>query len=203
LTTDPRIFRVIKPEIRILGIDDGKFLPHTKGTVIVVGVVFRGGLWLEGVMHTTVDIDGSNATEQLAKMINSSPHCQQLRLVMLNGITLGGFNLVNIEVLNLVTSLPILALTRDKPNLDAIRSALTHLPQMDERWEIVEAAGEIYEIANKGTHLYMETAGISLADAKRIVELASTRSSFPEPLRVAHLVASGVSNIDEFDLDKV
>ena len=203
MTSDPRIFRVIKPEIRILGIDDGKFLPHTKGTVIVVGVVFRGGLWLEGVMHTTVDIDGSNATEQLAKMINSSPHCKQLRLVMLNGITLGGFNLVNIKVLHLVTSLPILALTRDKPNLDAIRSALKHLPQMDERWGIVEAAGEIYEIANKGAHLYMETAGISLADAKRIVDLASTRSSFPEPLRVAHLVASGVSNIDEFDLDKV
>jgi endonuclease V-like protein UPF0215 family len=197
LTTAPRIFRVIKPEIRILGIDDGKFLPHTKGTVIVVGVVFRGGLWLEGVMHTTVKIDGSNATEQLAKMINSSPHYQQLRLVMLNGITLGGFNLVNIKVLHLVTSLPILALTRDKPNLEAIRSALTHLPQKNKRWEVVEAAGEIYEITN------METAGISLSDAKKIVELASTRSSFPEPLRVAHLVASGVSNIDEFDLDKV
>jgi endonuclease V-like protein UPF0215 family len=203
LTTAPRIFRVIKPEIRILGIDDGKFLPHTKGTVIVVGVVFRGGLWLEGVMHTTVKIDGSNATEQLAKMINSSPHYQQLRLVMLNGITLGGFNLVNIKVLHLVTSLPILALTRDKPNLEAIRSALTHLPQKNKRWEVVEAAGEIYEITNKGTHLYMETAGISLSDAKKIVELASARSSFPEPLRVAHLVASGVSNIDEFDLDKV
>ncbi len=203
MTTNSRLFRVIKPEIRILGIDDGKFMPHTNGTVIVVGVVFRGGLWLEGVMHTTVDIDGSNATEQLAKMISNSPHCRQLRLVMLNGITLGGFNLVNIKVLHLATSLPILALTRDKPNLDAIRSALTHLPKSDERWGIVEAAGEIYEITNKGVHLYMETAGISLEDAKKIVELASTRSSFPEPLRVAHLVASGVSNIDEFNLDKV
>ncbi len=203
MTTNSRLFRVIKPEIRILGIDDGKFMPHSKGTVIVVGVVFRGGLWLEGVMHSTVDIDGSNATEQLVKMINNSPHCRQLRLVMLNGITLGGFNLVNIKGLHLATSLPILALTRDKPNLDAIRSALTHLPKIDERWGIVEAAGEIYEITNKGAHLYMETAGISLEDAKKIVELASTRSSFPEPLRVAHLVASGVSNIDEFDLDKV
>jgi len=203
LTTNPRLFRVIKPEIRILGIDDGKFMPRTKGTVIVVGVVFRGGLWLEGVMHTTVDIDGSNATEQLGKMINNSPHCRQLRLVMLNGITLGGFNLVNIKLLHSVTSLPILALTRDKPNLDSIRSALAHLPKIDERWGIVEAAGEIYEITNKGANLYMETAGISLSDAKKIVELASTRSSFPEPLRIAHLVASGVSNIDEFDVDKV
>jgi endonuclease V-like protein UPF0215 family len=194
LTTNHRLFRVIKPEIRILGIDDGKFVPHTKGTVIVVGVVFRGGLWLEGVMHTTVEIDGLNATEQLATMINDSPHHRQLRLVMLNGITLAGFNLVNIKKLHLATALPILALTRDKPNLEAIRSALTHLSQMEERWDIVEAAGEIHEFINKGVNLYMVTAGISLTDAKKIVGLVSTRSSFPEPLRVAHLVASGVSN---------
>jgi uncharacterized protein len=184
---------VIKPEIRILGIDDGKFMPQTKGKAIVVGVVFRGGLWLEGVMHTSVDIDGLNATDQLASMINRSPHRRQLRLVMLNGITLAGFNLVNIQTLQLSTLLPILTLTRDKPNLQAIHGALKHLPQMEERWRIVEAAGEIYEFTNKGSKLYMEIAGISLEDAKKVVELASTRSSFPEPLRVAHLVASGVS----------
>ena len=45
-------FRVIKSEIRVLGVDDGKFVPHTEGAVIVVGVVFRGGCWLDGVMHT-------------------------------------------------------------------------------------------------------------------------------------------------------
>jgi len=39
----------------------------------------------------------------------------------------------------------------------------------------------------------MELAGISLADAEKIVELTSTMSSFPEPLRVAHLIASGIT----------
>ena len=98
---EPKKFRVIKPEIRILGVDDGRFVPHTKGEVIVVGVVFRGGCSLDGVMHTHVAIDGFDATEQLASMINSSPHCKQLRLIMLNGITLGGFNVVDIKKLNL------------------------------------------------------------------------------------------------------
>ncbi len=51
--SSPKKFRIIKPEIRVLGIDDGKFIPHTKGTVIVVGVVFRGGYSIDGVMHTT------------------------------------------------------------------------------------------------------------------------------------------------------
>jgi len=187
-------FRVIKSEIRVLGVDDGKFAPHTQGSVIVVGVVFRGGCWIEGAMHTTVAIDGLNATEQLASMINSSPHRGQLRLVMLSGVTLAGFNLVDIKKLNLTTGLPIMALTRDKPDLEAIHEALNNLPNTEERWRIVLEAGEIHEITCKGSRLYMELAGISLVDASKIVELTSTRSCFPEPLRVAHLIASGITS---------
>ena len=175
-------FRVIKSEIRVLGVDDGKFVPHTEGVVIVVGVVFRGGRWLDGVMHTRVAIDGFDATERIASMINSSPHCKQLRLVMLNGITFAGFNVVDIKKLSLATKLPIIALTRDKPDLEAIRKALNNLPKSEERWKMILAAGEICEVCCRGKKIYMELAGISLI-----------RSSFPEPLRVAHLIASGIS----------
>jgi len=188
-----RDFRVIKSEIRVLGVDDGKFTPHTQGNVIVVGVVFRGGCWLDGVMHTEIAIDGFDATEQIASMINGSSHCKQLRLVMLNGITFGGFNVVDIKKLNLATKLPVIALTREKPDLDSIREALKNLPESEERWKMVLAAGEIFEVTCKGKRIYLELAGISLVDARKIVELTSTRSSFPEPLRVAHLIASGIT----------
>ncbi len=188
-----KLFRVIKPEIRVLGIDDGKFTPHTKGTVIVVGVVFRGGYSIDGVMHTKVVIDGLDATERLVSMINASPHRRQLRLVMLNGITFAGFNLVDINKLNEATKLPVLALTHEKPDLDAIRAALKNLPDFEERWRIILAAGEIYEAENRGTKIYLEIAGILLNDAQKIIKLTSTRSCLPEPLRVAHIVASGIS----------
>lgn len=190
---EPKEFRVIKPEIRILGVDDGKFVPHTRGLAIVVGVVFRGGCSIDGVMHTHVEIDGFDAADQLASMINGSPHCKQLRLIMLNGITLAGFNIVDIEKLNLSTDLPVIALTGDKPDLGAVRKALDKLPRSEERWNLILKAGEIYEITCRGKKLYMEVAGMSLSDARQIVESTATRSSFPEPLRVAHLIASGVS----------
>jgi hypothetical protein len=186
-------FRTIKPEIRVLGIDDGKFTPHTKGSVIVVGVVFRGGFSIDGVMHTTIAIDGLDATEQFGSMINTSPHRLQLRLVMLNGVTFAGFNLVDIKKLNALTKLPVLALTHDKPDLDSIHEALRNLPDSEERWRIILGAGEIHEVTNKGTKLYLELAGISLRDAKKIIKLTSTRSCLPEPLRVAHLIASGIT----------
>ncbi len=189
----PKPFRVIKPEIRVLGVDDGKFIPHTQGDVIVVGVVFRGGCSIDGVMHTKIAIDGLDATEKIAAMINGSPHRRQLRLVMLNGVTFAGFNLVDIKKLCSATGLPVLALTHDKPDLEAIHSALRHLPDTEERWQIILNAGEIHEVTNRGAKLYMGLAGLSLVDAKAILESTSTRGSFPEPLRVAHLIASGIT----------
>ena len=177
----------------MLGIDDGKFTPHTKGDVIVIGVVFRGGCSIDGVMHTNVAIDGLDATDKLALMINSSPHRKQLRLVMLNGITFAGFNVVDLKKLNSETKLPVMALTHEKPDLDAIHRALKNLPNEEERWRTVLEAGEINVVINKGIKIYFEIAGISLADAQKIIKITSTRSSLPEPLRVAHLIASGIS----------
>ena len=190
---EPKKFRVIKSEIRILGVDDGKFVPRIAGSVIVVGVVFRGSCPIDGVMHTQVAIDGFDATEQIASMINSSRHRKQLRLVMLNGITFGGFNVVDIQKLNVATKLPVIAFTPEKPDLEAVRSALSNLPKSEERWKTVLAAGEIHEFRCKGKTVYMELAGISRADAEKIIKLTSIRSCFPEPLRVAHIIASGVS----------
>jgi len=191
--SNQKIFRVIKTEIRVLGIDDGKFTPRKEGNVIIVGVVFRGGCSIDGVMRTTIAIDGLDATEQFASMINASPHRRQLRLVMLNGITFAGFNVVDIKKLNAATNLPVMALTQERPDLGAIYEALTNLPNIEERWKKILEAGEIHEVINNGTKIYIELAGISLSDAQKIIAVTSTRSSLPEPLRVAHLIASGIS----------
>lgn len=74
----PKGFRSVKSEIRVLGIDNGRFVPHTKGTVDVVGVVYRGGYWFEGVMNTKITLDGLDATEKIAAMIQRSPYYREL-----------------------------------------------------------------------------------------------------------------------------
>ncbi len=188
-------FRVIKPEIRVLGVDDGVFTTHAKDLVSVVGVVFRGGYWLDGVMHTNVKVDGFDATERIASMIINSPHYKQLRIVMLDGVTFAGFNVVNIEELNKEAKLPVVAITREKPNFTEIREALKNLPESEERWKTIQSAGEILEVftSRKNEKIYMQLSGILEEDARKIVKLTSTRSNIPEALRVAHLIASGIS----------
>ncbi|MCW4018702.1 MAG: DUF99 family protein [Candidatus Bathyarchaeota archaeon] len=191
----PRSLRVIKPEIRVLGVDDGKFVPHSKSLVPVVGVVFRGGSWLEGVMSTLVAVDGLDANRKIVDMITGSPYYKQLRVVMLNGITLGGFNMVDIKALNAQTNLPVIVVTNRKPNLTQVHAALQNLPNSQTRWTAVLNAGEIFPVATRSGKqpVYVEIAGISKEKAEEILRLTSTRSKIPEPLRVAHLVASGIS----------
>lgn len=191
----PKRFRVIKPEIRVLGVDDGVFTPHVRGFAPLIGVVFRGGYWLDGVMSTKVEVDGFDSTAKIGSMVLNSRHYKQLRVIMLDGVTFAGFNVVDIKKLNAETGLPVVAVTREKPNLKDIREALKNLPQSEKRWRAVLNAGKILEMStrSKRENVYVEVSGILEEDAQKIVKLTSTRSSVPEPLRVAHLVASGIS----------
>lgn len=188
-------FRVIKPEIRVLGIDDGVFTPHVKAFVPVVGVVFRGGYWLDGVMHTEVEVDGFDATEKIVSMILNSPHYKQLRVIMLDGITFAGFNVVDIKKLNAETRLPVIAVTREKPNLEEIHEALKNLAEGEKRWNAVLNAGKILEVStrNESEKVCVQFSGILEEDVRKILKLTSTRSNVPEALRVAHIIASGIS----------
>jgi len=187
-------FRIIKPEIRVLGVDDGTFTTHS-GYAPIVGVVFRGGYWLDGVLSTRVKVDGFDATVRIASMLVESPHYRQVRVIMLDGVTFGGFNIVNIKELNALTKLPVIVVTRDKPDFAEIHQALKSLSMSTERWAAVQDAGQVFEVQtrNSGERVYMEICGLPESDARRIVQMTSTRSSVPEALRVAHLVASGVS----------
>jgi endonuclease V-like protein UPF0215 family len=192
-------FRCIKPEIRVLGVDDGFFVPHTKDTVDVVGVVYRGGYWLDGVMRTEVTVDGMDATEKIAGMIKKSPHYEELRVVILDGITFAGFNVVDINRLFEMVDLPVIAVARQKPDLEKIKKALKSLPECERRWQAIESAGKIIEVQtrNSGEAVYTQIAGVSQEDAEKILKSTSTRSNIPEALRVAHIIASGLTRSGE------
>ncbi len=195
----PKKFRSIKPEIRVLGIDDGGFIPRTKGTVDVVGVVYRGGQWFEGVMKTKITLDGLDATEKMADMVKDSPFYGELRVIVLDGVTFAGFNVVDISELSRRVNLPVISVVREKPDLEDIKSALKNLPDFEIRWQAMENAGELFKVETREGEnpIYMHTAGILREDAEKVMKVTSTRSLIPEALRVAHIIASGLTRSSE------
>ena len=184
-------FRIIKQEIRILGVDDSPFPSHTTEKVMLVGTVFRAGNWLDGVLSTHIYGDGTDATEKISKMVTNSRNLGQLGVIMLDGITFGGFNLVNVRQIFESTGLPVIVIMRKITNFEHIKKALKRFDDWEDRWANVLEAGEVYKVDNPEP-IYMQIYGIEREDAEDIIRLSTTRSAIPEPLRVAHIIASGI-----------
>lgn len=185
-------FYSIKDEVRILGIDDSPFEPKSSGRVLIVGAIMRGGSCLDGVLSSDVEVDGLDATRRVVEMAGNTSH-RDLRVVMLDGLGFAGFNLVDIQEVYMETGLPVIVVVRQKPDFDKIKSALQNLPDFSFRWGCIEKAGEPHQVESRdGKSIYIQVHGISLEDAREIVKLSATRSLIPEPIRVAHLIASGI-----------
>jgi uncharacterized protein len=187
-----RKFRKIKQEIRILGVDDAPFTPHTTGPVMLIGTVFRAGNWLDGVLRTHITGDGTDATSKISSMVNHTRQKDQLGVIMLDGITFGGFNVVNIRKIFQETGIPVIVIMRRFPSFEKIKKALKRFHDWEERWSNILDAGKVYEIQNE-ENIYIQIQGINLKDAEEIVRLSATRSAIPEPVRVAHIIAAGVT----------
>ena len=181
----------IKPEIRILGIDDSALISNS---ITIIGAVFRGGEWLDGVLRSEITRDGMDATDVIIEMVASTKHYNQIRIIMLDGVTYGGFNPVDIVRIYEETELPVIVIMRACPDFEKIKTALENLPEPQERLKIIRRAGRIMRVVTRdpSNPIYIQCAGIDREDARRIVQLSSTRSNVPEPLRVAHLIATGV-----------
>ncbi len=176
-----------KREIRIIGIDDSPFKKFTKGNILVVGTIFRGGTLLDGILTTKVAIDGDNSTKKLIQMINSSKFKPQLRCIMINGIALGGFNVIDINELNKKTKIPVIVVIRKYPDFKKIEQTLKKINK-HKKYKLIQKAGTVEKVGK----IYIQRKGITLAKAKQILKLTCTRSLIPEPIRVAHLIAGGV-----------
>jgi len=183
---------MLKSEIRILGFDDGAFTPRSKEKVPVIGVIFRGGKFLDGALKTEVSVDGRDATDNIITLVNSTRHKPQLRVMMFDGVTLAGFNVLDIKKIYEKTKLPVIVINRKIPDLKKVERALKNFEDFEERWGAIVNAGKIKECRIKNKKVYFQSIGLDDAETREIIILSSTRSFIPEPLRAAHIIATAV-----------
>ncbi len=173
----------------VAAFDDAPFERGHRGDVPVVGTVFSG-LRLDGILWTKVRRDGAGATRALADVLQDSRFFPQIQVVLLQGITLAGFNVVDIHGLSRAIDRPVLVVTRRAPNLDAIRRALqTRVPGGARKWKLIEAAGPMEPLGR----VHIQRVGLDRREAARLVEALSVYSDVPEPLRTAHIVAGSLT----------
>lgn len=179
----------LKPGLRVLGIDDGPFA-FGDATAPVAGVVMRADGYLEGVMLTRVTVDGDDATARLAELVRGSRHRAGLRALLLDGAAVGGFNVVDTRALAADTGLPVVTVTRDRPDRAAVEAALRkHFDDWERRLVLLAPT---FAVRNSD-HTVHCSATCARDEAAELVRATTLRGALPEPLRVAHMVASAAA----------
>jgi endonuclease V-like protein UPF0215 family len=179
----------MKPKSRFLGIDDGPF-HFGDDEVPLVGVAVQAPSYIEAVLMARAHVDGRDATERILGMVRASRYREGLRMVFLNGIAVGGFNVVDIEALHEELKVPVVTVTRRAPDVDAIRDALRRrFDDWEERWALIKDH-RVEEVRTRHMPIHVTYVGATHHDVAEALALTTVRGALPEPLRVAHLVAA-------------
>jgi endonuclease V-like protein UPF0215 family len=123
-------------------------------------------------------------------MINGSRFVDQIRIVMLDGISLGGFNVIDMDDLSETTGKPVISVTRNPPDNEKVRKALIkNFDDWERRVEIIEK-NPLVKVETDYKPVYIRFSGIDESEAKRVVKSSIVRGCIPEPIRLAHVIAS-------------
>jgi endonuclease V-like protein UPF0215 family len=154
----PQRLRQVKREIRVLGVAAGR---DTKGYTIV-GIIFRGNLWLDGVLGAHSNSD--DLTTATAEMLSHSPHSGQVRVILLCRLNLPPEARVDASELYVKTGKPVILLG--------------------------EGASGVWK--NEGMDTPYTAEGLSRWTAEAVLRSSTRECATPEALRVASLTLSGL-----------
>ncbi len=171
----------------VLGIDDA---PHQRGRgrVPIVGVV-TARLRMDGLVVGHVQRDGRNATDQIARLLLDSPFERHVQVVLLQGITFAGFNVVDLPRLHEAVERPVVAVVRRPPDLGRIQRALSSsVPGGRRKWTLLQRAGPL----ERHGSVLVQRVGLSRDEVAHLLAATTGHGKLPEPLRLAHLIAGAL-----------
>ena len=173
----------------VIGFDDAPFARAHRGDVRLVGIVCSRTR-LDGVLSSAVRRDGRNSTDKMIELVRGSAFARHVQAVLLQGIAVAGFNVVDVHALHEALGRPVLVVARRAPNLAKIRRTLEEsVPGGARKWRLIERLGEMEPLRG----VYVQRVGLDRAQARNLLAATTLHGNLPEPLRLAHLIAGGVT----------
>lgn len=173
--------------IRAIGFDDVPFKRRRGSSVPIAGVIC-GNTRFEGMVWGKIRQDGWNATDVICNLLLHSKFLPQLDIVLLDGISVGGLNIINLPQLCDRLQIPCVTVMRRIPDLTAMTTVIKRLPQAKRRLEILQSAGIIHAYPPFFFQVCGETPDIIAATLQRLTDCGNV----PEALRLAHLIGAAV-----------
>jgi uncharacterized protein len=183
-----------KAHPRLLGIDDGAFSRSDRYAPIAA-VILSAPAHLEAARLSRVRVDGRDGTAAVVQLARSVGSLDGVHAVLLDGAVVGGFNVLDLDAIRRALDRPVIAVTRRRPDFRRIRSAL-------EKWFPRSAAQRLrllrrhrlFRVPTGGEPIWAAASGCTARDAVGLLRRTMVNGFWPEPLRLAHLVASAAAS---------
>ena len=173
--------------VRVVGFDDAPF-DRTPGSPVNVSGIVCSGTRFEGMMWGEATKDGTDATDVLASMLLGGKFHEQVHAVLIDGIAIGGFNLIDLPQLAERVERPCVAVMRRQPDLAKVHAVLERFEDAPYRLRLLERAGPIHE---EGGFVF-QVVGAAPSVVAASLAAVTDQGRVPEPLRLAHLIGAAV-----------
>ncbi|MHA1900956.1 MAG: endonuclease dU [Promethearchaeota archaeon] len=168
--------------------------------VSLIGVVCRG-IQLLNVSIGSIHVDGLDSTQEILKMYKENPYNNEIRLIMIDSPTLGGFNTPNPFEIHEKTQIPIILLPDRKPKTKINEIYGNIFPERYEQIEMLKKLPELESLTVSinqdpkiSREIFFHAIGITKSEIIDLLNYLSEFSAIPEPLRLAHIVASSYAS---------
>ncbi len=164
--------------------------------VSLIGVICRG-IQLLHVGRSQITVDGTDSTEKIIEMVQKSPSTQEIRLIFIDSPTMGGFNPPNPFEIVKQTQIPVVFLPDSTPKSHIAKVYSEIFPERREQIKFLQQLPPLENLTVKVNAnptitrtIYFHAIGTDRNALKELLDHLSEFSAIPEPLRLAHIIAS-------------
>jgi len=164
------------------------FMQNSKKSILA-GVVMRRDFLIDGFVFGKTTLEGDDATETILSMYKKLKR-PDISYLLISGIIISMYNIIDLKKISQSLDLPVIGVTYQ--DSEGIEEAIRH--HFPDSYE--SKLKEYQELENRDKitlhtsyDIYIRKEGCTLSDAKHLLDKLTLQGSFPEPLRVAQLLA--------------
>jgi len=179
---------VHKKAFRALGVSES-FVKGESEKSVLAGVVMRADKAIDGFIFTEATVGGMDATDKVIEMHKTLGR-DDINVLLLNGCVISWYNVIDLQKVAEETGLPLVCVTyEESEGLDKYFKEL--FPEdWENRVQVYHKNKERMPLELKtGYTVYVRFLGMSVEEAKGILDKFTSHGSVSEPLRVARLLA--------------
>lgn len=181
------VMKRIKKGSRILGIAES--FSREKGKSILVGIVYRIDGIIDGFTFVETTLGGMDSTDRIIELYNELGR-EDINFILISGVVISLYNVIDLHRIHYTLKLPVISITYEESE-GLTEIFIRKFPRdWHHRLLIYYKNGDRSRIKlSNGYIIYIRSIGLEIDDAKRLLDKITFEGKYPEPIRIARLVA--------------